>query len=121
MVSRRLDPALQPGEWVFVTVTHLPDSVEPLATFCEAEGLSMVLPRAQADALGLAYEFVAAWISLGTQSALDDVGLTAAVSGRLAAAGISCNVIAARHHDHVLVPLARAEQALSLLEQLAWP
>jgi uncharacterized protein len=117
MVSRGLDPALHAGEWVFVTATEPVDSVDALATFRETEGVSMVLPRARADALGLSYEFVGAWISLGAQSALDEVGLTAAVSARLAAAGISCNVIAARYHDHLLVPLAHAEQALALLQE----
>jgi len=52
-------------------------------------------------------------------SALDAVGLTAAVAGQLAAAGISCNVIAARYHDHLLVPHVRAHEALGLLQQLS--
>lgn len=47
--------------------------------------------------------------------------IIAAVAGQLAAGGISCNVIAARYHDHVLVPHERAQQALSLMEQLIDP
>jgi len=43
------------------------------------------------------------------------VGLTAAVSGRLAANGISANMIAAYHHDHVFVPKDKAQLALQLL------
>ncbi len=52
--------------------------------------------REQADAAGLPYDVVAAWITLTVHSALDAVGLTAAAAGKLAAARISCNVIAAR-------------------------
>jgi len=52
---------------------------------------------------------------------LDAVGLTAAVVGQLASGGISGNVIAARHHDHVVVPHERAQQALSVIEQLTDP
>ena len=49
---------------------------------------------------------------LQVHSALDGVGLTAAVAGALAAAGIACNVIAAFHHDHLFVPAARAGAVL---------
>ena len=51
-------------------------------------------------------------------SALDAVGLTAAVAGALAEAGISCNVLAGAHHDHLLVPVDRADDALVALAQL---
>jgi hypothetical protein len=45
--------------------------------------------------------------------------LTAAVSTKLAAAGISCNVIAAHFHDHLFVPYPTAQEALEQLERLA--
>lgn len=121
VLLRDLRPTLQDGQWVFVTADHVPDGAAPLATFAEPEGLSLLLTREQADAAGLAYDFVGAWISLTVHSALDAVGLTAAVAGQLAAGGISCNVIAARYHDHVLVPHERAQKALSLIEQLIDP
>jgi hypothetical protein len=75
--------------------------------------------RSEADAAGLAYSFVAAWITLRVHSALDTVDLTAAVSTKLAAAGISCNVIAAHFHDHLFVPYPTAQEALEQLERLA--
>ncbi len=118
---RGLRPQLRDGEWVFVTAQRPPDGVVPLASFAEDEGLSLVVPRQEADAAGLPYDFVAAWITLTVRSALDAVGLTAAVAGQLAAAGISCNVIAARHHDHLFVPHSRAHQAFDLLQQLSSP
>jgi len=118
---RELRPALQDGQWVFITAEAVPTGVTPLATFAEEEGLSLLLRREQADSLGLAYDFVGAWISLTVHSALDAVVLTAAVAGQLARSGISCNVIAARSHDHLLVPHEQARRVVALIEQLAEP
>jgi uncharacterized protein len=116
-----LEPVQRPGTFVFAVVddeTPL-DAVAPEATVREDEGLSVVLRREQADAQGIAYDYVAAWITLRVQSALDAVGLTAAVSAALADAGLSCNVIAGYHHDHLLVPADRAPEALGVLAELA--
>jgi hypothetical protein len=113
-------PGLRPGSYVFVTVPdRVPDGVTPVMTFAEDEGLSLIVARDEADAAGLGYGPVMAWITLRVNSALDGVGLTAAVSGVLAGAGISCNVVAATHHDHLFVPESAAEEALRLLEVLA--
>jgi hypothetical protein len=46
------------------------------------------------------------------------VGLTAAVSNRLAEAGISANMIAAYFHDHIFVSSAQADLALNVLLEL---
>jgi hypothetical protein len=72
-----------------------------------------------ADRLQLRYDFVAGWITLQVHSALAAVGLTAVVSTALADAGISCNVVAGYHHDHLLVPLERVDEALTVLHGLA--
>jgi len=56
---------------------------------------------------------------LDVNSALDAVGLTAAVSSALAAHGIPCNVLAGYHHDHLLVPIERAELAIAILDALS--
>jgi uncharacterized protein len=113
-------PLLRPGSYVFVTVPGgVPDGVTPVMSFAEDEGLSLIVARTQADAAGLAYDLVTAWITLRVNSALDGVGLTAAVSGVLAEAGISCNVVAATHHDHLFVPEPAAAEAVRLLEALA--
>ena len=50
--------------------------------------------------------------------ALESVGLTAAVSTTLTQHGISCNVFAGLNHDHLLVPVARADEAISVIEEL---
>jgi uncharacterized protein len=116
-----MDPVLRPGRFVFVVVSDeaVLDTLSPEATIREPEGLTAVVRREDADALGLPYDYVAAWITLRVHSALDAVGLTAAVSGALARAGLSCNVIAGYHHDHLLVPADHAPAALEALSELA--
>lgn len=89
-----------------------------LATFREDEGLTLVLPLANAQAAGLAGPPFRR-IILQVHSALDGVGLTATVSAALAEAQIPCNVIAAFHHDHIFVPADMAEKALQVLGELA--
>jgi hypothetical protein len=110
-----LEPERRAGEFVFAPGSF--DDAE--ATVREPEGPSAVLRRERADELGLPYDFAAAWITLRVHSALEAVGLTAAVSAALTEAGISCNVIAGLRHDHLLVPTDRGDEALALLRELA--
>ena len=115
-----LHPVLREGEYVYVLWPHgrpLAAGIE--AAVREAEGLTVVLPREEADRLGLAYDFVAAWITLEVHSELEAVGLTAAVGKALTDARISCNVLAGFHHDHLLVPVADAPRALEVLAELS--
>jgi predicted N-acetyltransferase YhbS len=115
-----MHPLQREGEYVYVLWPHgrpLAAGIE--AAVREAEGLTVVLPRADADRQGLSYDFVGAWITLQVHSALEAVGLTAAVSRALTDARISCNVLAGFHHDHLLVPVADAPRALEVLAELA--
>lgn len=116
---RSMQPVRVPGEFVYVSLDRPDPDLPAHAMVREAEAISYVLPRAEADDRGLAYDFVAAWITLQVHSALEAVGLTAAVSAALASAGISCNVLAGRVHDHLLVPQERVEEALAVLTALA--
>lgn len=93
--------------------------LEPIATFKELEGLTLVLTKDKADNAGLNYEGVFRQITLTVHSSLDAVGLTAAVSTKLAAKGISANIIAAYYHDHIFVSSEQAEQALLALKELS--
>lgn len=115
-----MEPALRPGLWVFVSVSgqDIPTGVEPLALFREEEGLSLVVDQNAARAGGLAAGEPYRQITLNVYSALDGVGLTAAVAGALADADIACNMIAAFHHDHVFVPAEQAGQAMDVLRAL---
>ncbi len=116
---RSMEPMQRRGEFVFVSAPTLPADVVIEASVRESEGISYVLARESADRLGLAYEYVAAWITLTVHSALHAVGLTAAVSTALAQDGISCNVVAGLHHDHLLVPFELADAAMRSLRELA--
>ncbi|HEX4250968.1 MAG TPA: ACT domain-containing protein [Pseudonocardia sp.] len=116
-------PEWTPGEFVFVVSPSpgVPPGLHPVVTVAEDEGLTLVLPRSEADGAGLDYAYVAARITLRVHSDLAAVGLTAAVSAQLATGGISCNVVAGYHHDHLFVPADRAADALTLLRALTDP
>lgn len=115
-----LRPKLHPGVFVFASVDSLADASQlaAVAVFRESEGVTVVVPEAEALRAGLAIGFRSAWITLEVHSDLHAVGLTAAFSRALADAGIACNVIAAVHHDHLFVPADRGEDALACLRQL---
>ena len=117
-----LEPSLLPGDFVFCTAANLKygdfAELQPLASYQEEEGLTLVLAKQSADVAGLAYDSVFNCITLMVHSSLEAVGLTAAVSGKLAANGISANFMAAYHHDHVFVPENKAQLALQLLAEL---
>jgi predicted N-acetyltransferase YhbS len=115
-----IHPVVREGDYVYALWPHgkpLDAGIE--AAVREAEGLTVVLPREEADRLGLAYDFVAAWITLQVHSELEAVGLTAAVGKALTDARISCNVLAGFHHDHLLVPVADAARAVEVLAELS--
>jgi hypothetical protein len=116
----QMQPALDPGRYAFVVLPPgvSPDPASVIATMREPEGLSAVLAEHEAHALGLPITFTAAWITLTVHSDLAAVGLTAAFADVLARAGIGCNVIAGVHHDHVFVPVERAQDAMEALRAL---
>lgn len=116
---RSMAPVARPGCFVFASGDNVPPGVAVLASVVEEEGLSVVIAQEDADRLGLAYDFVAAWITLRVHSALEAVGLTAAVSTSLAREQISCNVVAGKNHDHLLVPRDRLDDALAVLHALS--
>ena len=115
---RGMSPKLVPGRVVFRSVP-VDDAGSLLATaramVREAEGVSLIVPVSDdADEPQAMRQ-----ITLGVLSALDGIGLTAAVSSALAARGIPCNIVAAYHHDHVFVPEDRSEEALDALKRLS--
>ena len=120
---RNLEPRTLPDTYVFCSLDDTDYGAlahtNPLASFAEAEGRSLVLTREAAEEEGLSYEGTFRCISLQVHSSLAAVGLTAAVTGELAAHDISANVIAAYHHDHIFVPSHQVESALQLLENMS--
>lgn len=114
-----LEPRVREGDYVYVTDPGDSTSLEPEALVREDEGTTLVVHRQVAEEAGLRFDFVACWITLTVQSSLDAVGLTAAFSTALAEAGISCNVLAGLHHDHILVASHQREEALTVLRSLS--
>ncbi|EIE1275248.1 ACT domain-containing protein [Vibrio parahaemolyticus] len=119
---RSMSPKLMETEFVFCTVSGvLADHVDlnPVATFIESEGLTLVLEKSVAETAGLSFDGVYSQITLTVHSSLEAVGLTAAVASKLASKGISANVIAAYYHDHIFVQSGKAEAAVSALEEFS--
>ena len=115
-----MEPALHAGTWAWCALPAgtCVDGVDAVATLREAEGLSVVVNEAQALARGWPVAFRSAWITLTVHSDLAAVGLTAAFGRALADAGIPCNVVAGVHHDHLFVPVGRADDAMAALRAL---
>ncbi|MGK0408299.1 MAG: hypothetical protein ACJASB_000444 [Shewanella psychromarinicola] len=117
-----MSPVLLDDEYVFCSVQGQYgdyQTLSPLATFRESEGLTLVLTKAAAIEGGLSFESVFKGITLTVHSSLDAVGLTAAVANKLTEKGISANVIAAYYHDHIFVQTEKAALAIEALNELS--
>lgn len=116
---RGLDPYLRSGVWVYA---ELPRTAQCPAgtefTVLEDEGRTVVLLEEDAKSAGLQPLFKAAWITLRVDSALEAVGLVAKIASSLADVGIPCNAVAGARHDHVLVPMERAQDAMLVLNDM---
>ncbi len=119
---RQMEPELRPGIFVFCTIPTsdaIPAAVDPLLTFREPEGMTLVIRREEAEATKLPFAFASRLITLTVHSALEAVGFLAAITARLAEAGIAVNAVSAFHHDHLFVAVDRAEEAMVLLKELS--
>ena len=117
-----MQPVLHDAVYLFVTIAHerqLPPSLAPVMLFEEREGRTLIIEEGAATSSGLAGTFRCRMITLEIHSSLEAVGFLAAVTTRLAAAGIGVNPVSAFYHDHLFVPEDRAEEALALLQELA--
>ena len=116
-------PVLVAGEFVFITIPNARygDRAElnPIASFRESEGLTLVVPKQCADENSSLYEGVFSAITLQIHSSLEAVGLTAAFSKVLTENNISANVIAGFYHDHIFVPVDSAEKAMEAIHSLS--
>jgi hypothetical protein len=117
---RTLNAVRHPGIYAYCALPPGVDlsDIPAVAIVRETEGVTVIAEESVALARGLDIRFRAAWITLSVYSALDAVGLTAAVAGALAAEGIACNVVAAVHHDHLFVPVDAAARAMAALARL---
>ena len=118
---RDMKPEMHEDLFVFCTLAEdarVPAGIEPRLTFRETEGITLVIRQDEAERLRLAYQFPSRLITLTVHSSLEAVGFLAAITARLAQAGISVNVVSAFHHDHLFVPQDRANEALRILTNI---
>lgn len=116
-----MEPVLADGEYVFATTEGdvVPDGLHPIGTFRENEGLTVILPAAEAMQAGLAASKPMRQITLTVHSSLDAVGLTAAFAAELTRHGISANVVAGYYHDHIFVGADDGARAVAALRALS--
>ena len=117
-----MTPELLAGVHVFVTLPPgmpVSGALEPVMLFREREGTTLIVLEDEARAAGLDAVFPCRMITLNIHSSLEAVGFLAAITARLAGAGMGVNPVSAFYHDHLFVPADRAEEALALLRQLA--
>jgi len=120
---REMAPRLRPETFVYCSFPdfRIPAGLAPIRTFREAEGVTAVVEKTQAEVSAGPYVFESHLITLTVHSSLDAVGILATLAVRLAGADIPCNVVAGYHHDHLFVPTDRAQQAMSLLGLISAP
>jgi uncharacterized protein len=121
VLLKTLKPIHNVGDYVFCTTRSCSgiNLDDVLMLFKEQEGYTIILKQEFANSYNLAYTFVSAWITLSVHSSLEAVGLTAVFSSALTKEGISCNVVAAFHHDHIFVDKKDLPRAIVVLNQLA--
>jgi uncharacterized protein len=121
---RSLSPSMGADVYVYAKVRleamtdEMRTALEPVLEYRETEGVTVITTQDRAKAAGLRGVFPCHRITLHVDSALEAVGLMAAVTGVLASEGIPANPVSGFHHDHLYVPLDRAGDALEVLEAL---
>lgn len=119
---RSMKPVLRDGTFVFA---HVPEASTNVVKECcvqffqEDEGMAAILRKEDADRLGIKSIYESKMISLMVHSSLDAVGFLAAITAKLAAAGISVNPVSAFYHDHLFVPIDKSEMAMNLLSEFS--
>jgi uncharacterized protein len=115
-------PEMHEGVFVFCSVPEgqeIPATLRPVHIFREREGTAFIIRREEAESAGLPYQFASRLITLTAHSSLEAVGFLAAITGRLAEAGISVNAVSAFYHDHLFVPEHKADEALHHLQNMS--
>ncbi|MDA9980611.1 ACT domain-containing protein, partial [Pelagibacterales bacterium] len=116
---KNLNPVLLEDEYVFCTFLSSiygdHNKLNPIASFNEKEGLTLVVKKEIAKFNNLEFKGTFKCISLNLISSLTSVGLTALISKALADNEISANIYAGYYHDHIFVPLEKANDAFKLL------
>jgi ribonuclease HI len=122
ILLQSLKPILNTEEFVFssLTATGLEQlQLTPICQFREEEGITVIIPRQQADRKNLQYKYIYRQITLSVHSSLAAVGFLAVISEKLSEAAISVNVISGYYHDHLFIPRDRVTEAMAILEEIS--
>ena len=122
LLLKTMSPVLDDTPYIFGTfetasygeLSHL----NPIFSFQESEGLSLIIPQSKADEHSVAYDNTYKKITLEVHSSLEAVGLTAAFAAKLTKHGLSANVVAGYFHDHIFIRSDVAEKAVAALKEL---
>ena len=83
-ILKNIDPHLVDESFIFMTTDQslgsISNSLNPIASFLENEGLSLVITQAIADKNAIRYDSVFRCISLGVHSSLESYGLISIIS-----------------------------------------
>ncbi|MCX6774133.1 MAG: ACT domain-containing protein [Candidatus Micrarchaeota archaeon] len=119
---KKMNPKLASGEFIFSTISGIKLKrlkLDPLLVFKEEEGITVVIERKIAERNSLHYSGIWKLITLTVHSDLSAIGFLARITERLAEAGISVNAVSAYYHDHLFVPIEKADEAMAILKKLS--
>ena len=116
-----LTAKLHDGVYVFITIQsdQVPAGIKPRMRFEEAEGMTLIMLRDEAEAHGFEYEFPCRMITLDVHSSLEAVGFIAYIATQLAKHDMGVNPVSGFYHDHLFVPDGREADALRILQTIA--
>ena len=119
---KNMKPEMHEDIFVFCSIPEdkeIPAALRPVHIFREREGTAFIVRREEAESAELPYQFASRLITLTVHSSLEAVGFLAAITSRLADAGISVNAVSAFYHDHLFVPEHKADEALHHLQNMS--
>ncbi|KAL8990494.1 MAG: hypothetical protein Q9177_000865 [Variospora cf. flavescens] len=114
--------SMNPDTFVFLTfpIELPPPKTLPVEMyFREQEECTVITTLESAKKYSLECVFSCRKITCKVHSSLDAVGFMAAISKKLTDRGIGANPVSGYYHDHLFVPVDRADEAVKALEELA--
>jgi hypothetical protein len=115
-------PEMQKGDYAFITSKNgFSTEVQAKAVmiFREQEGITAIVRHKLTETISDTVEPKWAMITLTVHSDLAAIGFLAAITRKLADAGISVNPVSAYYHDHLFVPYEKRERAMEVLQSFS--
>ncbi len=119
ILLKDMRPELQEGPYVFLTSRNgfsADVQNDAIMIFRETEGITAIVREMTARTLQKDAQPHWAMITLTIHSDLNAVGFLAAITAKLAQAGISVNPVSAYFHDHLFIPWKKRDEAMRVLQ-----